>query len=101
MSGVSAVDPTTLCTHPHVDWSELAGHLVAAFPLASRGEVMGELLRAKGAGDLFGLDTAAQLRIAESICRYELVKRGDRSSSGARSDPQSLQQPRTAPNPDR
>jgi hypothetical protein len=88
MSIAPAAGSVTRCPHPHTGWSELAEHLIAAFPLIMESDVIGELLSARDAGDLFGLDSARQLHVAELMCRYELVMRAARAVPTARVGPE-------------
>lgn len=56
-----------------LDWSDLCAQLSEEFPDLSRREIIEMVARARSATDLFGLDSAEQLRLTETIARNNMA----------------------------
>lgn len=82
------VQPMPRCCPRHQSWRQVADHLTRAFPDSPTAEVHGEIVRARGACQRFGLPLDDQLDIAERIARHQMMLRAGQIPDNSRLDPE-------------
>lgn len=87
MTAIEA-QPMPRCCPRHRSWHEIADHLARAFPDLSPAEIRGELGRARGAVERFGLEADAQLDVGERIARHQMMLRAGQVPDNSRLDPE-------------
>lgn len=80
--------PLTRCCAVHADWPTLSAHLRAEFAELPAEVIAEELIKARRAVEMFGVDAPDGLPVAELIVRHRLLITTGRMPDIAKLDPQ-------------
>jgi hypothetical protein len=93
---MAEVSSDSKCCPTHTSWTDLALHLIAAFPQIDAAEVVDIVARARRAEEEFRLPEDEHLQTAEVIARHQLLQLTNQGMPSPRLDPETHSRTRSA-----